>query len=222
MYRRYQHLVIEDSDEAPTEDEIRDIEWALDAKLPDDFLDFLDVANGSSLESYYVTVQLSPDPEDTEDLSFSPIYSTKTTGYGSFLFELERRTAFDPTSPYWIPEKVLPIADGAGDVHLYLDLRREGQSPVMAFISGLPEWTGLHQENTLVKVADNFTDYIAMLKFDVEDYKEHLLNLIAKNETKYISATIDFLELALPNWRDVFGFDYDDGRPKQRKLWDDG
>jgi hypothetical protein len=213
MYRRYRHLVIEDPDEAPSEDEIRDIEQALDAKLPYDFLDFLDTANGGSLDSYFLSVPLTP---NAEDISFGSIFSTKCSAYGGFLFELEWHTS--PKYIFQIPERVLPIASGAGETYLYLDLRSSESTPVTAFIRGLPDWTGLHAYDTVIKVADNFTDYIAMLKFDVEDYKEHLLKLIAKNETKYISATIDYLELALPNWREVFGFDYDDGRPKQRTL----
>jgi hypothetical protein len=117
MYRRYQHLVIEDPDEPPDEDEIRDIEWALDAKLPCDFLNFLDAANGGRLQDYFLSVPLSP---KAEDLSFSSLFSTKGSAYGNFLFELEWHTR--PDLIFQIPERVLPIASGASGTHLYLDV----------------------------------------------------------------------------------------------------
>ena len=115
---------------------------------------------------------------------------------------------------FHIPEKVLPFASD-GSSYLYLDLRDEAQACVLAFVHGLPTWTGLYQHNTLVKLTDTFSDFIDLLKLDVEEAKELLLAAIARDDKPAISANIDFLELALPNWRAVFGIDYDDGRPKQ-------
>jgi hypothetical protein len=66
-----------------------------------------------------------------------------------------------------------------------------------------------------------FTEYLAALQLDVSEQRKLLEQAILEQDMDAISANIDFLELALPNWRDVFGFDYDDGRPKQRKLWTD-
>jgi hypothetical protein len=131
---------------------------------------------------------------------------------------LQRHT--HPEKIFQIPEKILPIAEGAGEAYLYLDLRVEGKNPVLALISGLPQWTGLHQENTVIKLADSFSDYLNALEFDADFYKSHLATMIARQETKYILATIDYLEFALPNWRELYRIDYDDGRPIQLKLWD--
>ena len=217
MYKRYKNIVIESIEEPPTEDEIRAIEWKLETKLPYDFLDFLDVANGGDIEGYYIQVPLSPNPEN---IGFSHVYSTHGSNYGTFLAEYEFRTGLDPDNPFWIPDKVLPIAEGAGSTYLYIDLRDETRSPVVAFVYGLPEWTGLHQQDTVIQVAESFCEYLTALKFDATYYKNHLAKLIANGETQSISATIDYLELALPNWRELFKIDYDDGRPIQLKLGD--
>ena len=215
MYKRYKNLIIEDPDDPPTHYEIRAIEQALEAKLPYDFLDFLDVANGGNWGDYHFTVPLKPRPED---MGFGQIFSTKRYSYRSFLDKLAIHTS--PEYVFRIPKKVLPIAEDGGGSYLYLDFRVKDKSSVVAFIHGLPSWTGLHQKDTVIQIADSFTDYLNGLKFDVDSYKQHLENLIARNETKYISATIDYLELALPDWRDLFGIDYDDGRPRQLPLWD--
>jgi hypothetical protein len=209
MDKRFRHLLIEDPDDPPTEDEIRAIERKLKAKLPTDFLDFLDVANGGQLSNYHVIVPLEPKPEK---MGFGGIFTTKGNGLNSFLGGLEMHRS--PKYIFEIPEKVLPFAMG-GNSFLYLDLRNENLSAVLAFVEGLPAWTGRHQHNTLVKLADKFTDYIDLVTFDVEEYKGFLLAAIAHNDKPAISGIIDYLELALPNWREVFDMNYDDGRPKQ-------
>ncbi|MEO1290208.1 MAG: SMI1/KNR4 family protein, partial [Chloroflexota bacterium] len=202
MYKLYKDFVIENPEDPPTHDEVKAIEKAVKAKLPEDFLEFLNVANGASLDGYYFVATLKPQPET---INLSQILSTRKASR-SFLSELEFQTRSQ--NAYQIPEKVLPIALCGGDVNLYLDLRTNGKSPVVAFIHGLPEWTGLQQHDTVTSIADNFSAFLNSLTFDSDFYKQHLQKMISQNEVRYIVATIKYLDLALPNWRDVFGFDY--------------
>lgn len=198
MYTKYRNIIIENADKPPSNDEIKEIEKILNAKIPEDFLEFLKVGNGGDIEYHLFDVPLEPHSQTT---MFSPIYSTKKSSHNDFLYELKSHK-----ERFQIPEKVLPIAGGTHD-YLYLDLR-DGKSDVMAFIAGLPAWTGRHQQDALVKIADNFSDYLDGLIFDAHYWEQHLQKLIAENETKYILSTIEYLDLALPNWREIFGFDY--------------
>lgn len=118
MYTRYQHIVIEDADERPSEGEIASIEYELGAKLPYDFLNFLDVANGGCLVDYYVTVPVST---RSENIRFNSILTTKRMEYGSFLGELELHRS--PEQIFQIPGKILPFAQSRDGSYLYLDLR---------------------------------------------------------------------------------------------------
>lgn len=84
----------------------------------------------------------------------------------------------------------------------------------------MTNWTGLHDDDTPSKLAGNFSEYLQMIRFDTEYNRKLLQKAIEQNNKPAISAIIDLLELALPNWREEFGINYDDGRPKQLKLWD--
>jgi len=200
MYKRYKHLVIQKSDDPPTAAEIRKIERVLGAKLPADFLDFLFVGNGSYLGDYLITVPLKP---NAQVMTFS-LFTTKR-GPDSFLNEIKsQRTSYIKT-----PEKVLPIAQNGGGSYLYLDLRERGTSPVVAFIHGLPVWTGLPQQDELIKIADNFSDYLDLLQFDADYNKSLLVDAIAAKDDKRIAACIEYLDSALPGWRQTLGVDID-------------
>jgi hypothetical protein len=204
MYKQYKHLVIEDPDDPPTESEIRAIEQKLGSILPPNFIDFLNVANGGSLEDYILTVVHSGQPEV---MGFSRIFTTRETSPVSFLaiIEMERNSHYAS-----IPEKVLPFAEDGGGSTLYLDLRESDHSPVMAFIHGLPAWTGSQQpKDQLIKIADSFSEYLDMLEFDFEYPRQLLLEAISANDEKRIAANIEYLDLALPNWREVWGIDTD-------------
>lgn len=157
MSRKFEHLEIEGAKVAPVPQETEAIESLLGAKLPQDFLDFLAIANGAYLE-YCVRI-----PPDDEELSFCSIYQTGRDDsgsytYGTFIGEIEAERQHKNT-----PREVLPFARDGGSSVVYLDLTREGNGQVVAFVEGLPGWTGLRQENAFIILAPDFLSYTKLL-----------------------------------------------------------
>jgi len=162
MSEKYKHLEVEDSKGAPAPEEVAAIEAKLGRPLPQDFLDFLSVANGAYLD-YCVRV-----PPNGEILSFCGIYlagKNERGGYGyeTFIHEIETERAYQN-----IPKGVLPFARDGGSSVVYLDLTPEGGGRVVAFVHGLPDWAGGREGDRFIEIAPSFADYIEML-FKCED-----------------------------------------------------
>jgi hypothetical protein len=165
MLTQYKHVTIVNYDGPPTSDEIAALETELGAGLPPKFRDFLDVANGGYLP-YLVNVPPAP---DGEPMSFNRIFSTRPNAngelsYGTFIGELRNKPKM-----LGIPDKVLPFADDGGGSSIYLDLTVEGKGRVVAFIHGLPSWTGLREQDAFVEVADTFSHFVGQLYVDPDD-----------------------------------------------------
>ena len=163
MDKQYLDFTIYQPQEAPTEAEIDEIEKLLGAKIPDDFLDFLNHANGGSM-NYCIEVR-----EVKDTLSFCSIFSSKKLKnyghpYETFIYEILQSRKNLKT-----PKEVLPFAvDGGGSI-LFLDLTEEGNGRVVAFIHGLPEWTGSESNDTFMILATSFKDYLGKL-FECDDF----------------------------------------------------
>jgi hypothetical protein len=143
-YSRYRHLAIERARPAPTDTQLAAIENLLGARLPASFRDFLRVANGGYLE-YVVDVRMGSGK--TEPLCFCGLFSADEGTFCDGTFVGEIRSAREYVK---IPQGVLPFArDGGGSV-VYLDLSLEGNGRVVAFVTGLPEWTGLRTESGFI------------------------------------------------------------------------
>lgn len=157
MERTFKHLKIKNTNEPPTLEEIKEIEEYLGAKLPQDFLDFLNVANGGYI-NYSIDI-------DGEPISFCSIHRTGKNqngeyGYGTFIGEM----LFDRENVISIPEKVLPFAlDGGNSSGVYLDLTPEGNGRIVAFVHGLPEWTVRERQDKFVEIAPSFSKYVELL-----------------------------------------------------------
>jgi hypothetical protein len=165
MAAYYKHLVIERSAGSPDSEEVRKIEDTIGVPLPEGFKDFLMVANGGQL-SYGIRVQF-PSGE-TEVFCFSGVYRAgrdKKGDYGfeTFIGEIEHAREWRGT-----PKEVVPFARDAGGSSVYLDLTPEGAGRVVAFIHGMPPWTGLREEDSFVELAPSFSDYVDLL-FDLDD-----------------------------------------------------
>ena len=165
MDRTYKHLKIKNAKESPTFEEIKEIENHLGAKLPQDFLNFLNVANGGYL-NYSIDI-------DGEPISFCSIHRSGKSGngeygYGTFIGEM----LSDRENIISIPEKVLPFAlDGGNSSGVYLDLTPEGNGRIVAFVHGLPEWTGRERRDKFIEIASNFSEYVELLyENDESDY----------------------------------------------------
>lgn len=99
------------------------------------------------------------------------------------------------------PDKgVLPIATDGGGSTLYIDLR-DGYKMV-AFVEGMPGWTGLRQENSIVVVAESFYDYLSKLTLSDETIEYHINNFEV-NESSVL-ATLEWFDSVRKDWRSVF------------------
>lgn len=153
---KYRHVEILSSEGPPEPAEIGKVEALLGAKLPTDFLDFLQVANGGFHE-YCVRV-----PPENEVISFGDIYlagpdSRGEYGIGTLVGEIGAAKSWAQT-----PDAVLPFArDGAGS-EVLLDLTQDGKGKVVAYIHGLPEWAAPIQEDRFIELAPSFAEYIDM------------------------------------------------------------
>ncbi|HET9494721.1 MAG TPA: SMI1/KNR4 family protein [Chloroflexia bacterium] len=169
MATQYKHLTILESDGPPSESEIRSIEAVLGTTLPVDFRAFIGVANGGHLP-YLVNV---PPHADGEPMAFNVIFSTKpdergTYGYDTFIGEIK-----NARQVFQVPPAVLPFSHDGGGSMLFLDLTPEGNGRVVAFVEGLPAWTGLRKESAFIEVAHSFSEFVDLLYPDPEnDYTE--------------------------------------------------
>ena len=201
MFTRYKHLAIDDFAGKPTPSEIEAIERKLEAKLPPDFVAFLDVANGGYLD---YCIRVPPSPEG-EVLSFCGLYSTKPDsnghyGHETFLGEIEFERRYKN-----IPKGVLPFARDGGSSVVYLDLTPEGAGRVVAFVHGLPSWTGLRQDDAYIEVAKSFAEFVDLLYVDLDEAKELLEDALIEQDQERITAIKEFLDISAPGWQDKIG-----------------
>lgn len=191
LYAQYQHLAIEKPKPPPTPEEIQALEAALGVALPPEFLAYLSVANGGSLE-YEIAIDL---PNGTEILSFCTLFCTRPDQQTyDFIEELHqwRQNAN-------IPNAVLPFAEDGGGSTVFLDLTPQGKGRVVAFIEGLPDWASPNQESHFLTIADSFTDYVQQLYIDRDRALEQAQNLKAAHHK---NAMRDWLDIGLPEWRE--------------------
>jgi hypothetical protein len=193
-YTRFRHLAIERAKAAPSESQLAAIEELLGASLPASFREFLKVANGGYLE-YVVDVPVGDGK--SEELSFCGIFSAEDGDFCDKTFVGEIRSAQKYQK---VPQGVLPFArDGGGSI-VYLDLSPEGRGRVVAFVEGLPEWTGLRTQSGFIELASSFDEYVNILRIDRGAVIDHLLN-DAENPG-HVDATEEWLDISLPAWRD--------------------
>lgn len=193
MYGKYKHIAIDDVSHQPKKSELKAIEDLLGTELPEDFLEFLNVANGGYIE--YV-IDVSFREGKTEPLSFCSIFSTEPGDFcdETFIGEIKSEREYAK-----IPNKILPFArDGGGSI-VYLDLTDEGNGRVVAFVQGLPEWTGLRTESEFIQLAASFEEYIRKLRIDRNLLIDQIQNDVS--QISHIDATLEWLEIGMPDWR---------------------
>ena len=199
IYSRYRHLAIEGAKPAPTDSQLAAIETLLGARLPASFRDFLRVANGGSL-AYVVDVPMGSGNMGSgkiEQLCFSGIFSADEGTFCDETFVGEIRSAREYVK---IPQGVLPFArDGGGSV-VYLDLSGEGNGRVVAFVRGLPEWTGRRTESAFIELASSFDEYVAKLRIDRDDVIDRLAH--DATDMSHVEATEEWLDIVMPRWRE--------------------
>ena len=191
---KYRNLLIEDTNQQATDAEIVSIENELGMCLPNDYKEFLKSCNGGYLE-YDILIHF--ENEKSEYLCFSSLYrASGDDDWECNPFELRqarKQEGFPETG-------VIPIARDGGSSMLYLDMR-EG-CKVVAFVQGLPEWTGLRQEDSLVVVANSFDEYLDKLTISDEMIEDHIENFEISEDS--VNATIEWFDSIGLEWRDKF------------------
>lgn len=200
-YSKYRDVVITNYLGKPDAECIAALEATLMTRLPASFRAFLDVANGGELDCYYVDVA---HPQMTVPRSFSVLYGTRPRRPGSpfGVFDHEIRLSREAAQ---LPPQVLPIARDNSGCELYLDLtdyEETGEDRVVAFVHGMPDLDQQPEDNAWVTIALSFDDYIAQLRVDEDYCAEQLAELQNKPDTGRLTALIDFLDQALPDWRE--------------------
>lgn len=191
-YTRYRHLAIDGAKGTPTAHELSAVETLLGATLPDSFRQFLNVASGGTLE-YVIDVPMGNGR--VEKMSFCSIFSADEGDFCDETLMGEIRAEREYAK---IPEGVLPFARDGGGSMVYLDLSTEGRGRVVAFVEGLPAWTGRREESAFIEVASSFDEYVRQLRIDREDV---IGNLADVSNLSHVEATEEWLDIGLPEWK---------------------
>jgi hypothetical protein len=200
-FTRFRNLAVYDPQPPPTDAEIEAIENALTARLPEDFKHFLAVANGGHIE-YEVEVEHS---EGKEQMLFCELFNThrfpsNSSPWGTFLGELAvARENFE------LPPEVLPVARDGGGSLLFLDLTQEGAGRIVAFVHGLPAWTGRRQTDAFVEVAPSFVEYVDKLFISEEWARELLRDASTPGNEIRLAEVRELLDIGMPEWRSRLG-----------------
>ena len=131
------------------------------------------------------------------DLGLSGLETAEILDANTALFERMEaiRCKADDT-----PRALLPFAqDGCGS-SVFLDLTPEGRGSVLAFVRGLPSWTGLRSDSVWLPLAESFDAYVSMLRLDREAALEVLREDV--RQQSHIEATEAWLDIGVPGWRD--------------------
>ncbi|MCP4933758.1 MAG: SMI1/KNR4 family protein [bacterium] len=204
-YTKFGEIIIKDFLGAPDGGEIKAVEELLQTTLPESYKAFLQVANGGNLDGYYVDIE---HPDMPVPRSFSLLYGTKRRLVGSSfgVFDHEIKLSREAAQ---LPPQVLPIARDNSGCELYLDLTDyavSGEDRVVAFIHGIPDIEDQPDNNAWVTIALSFEDFIKQLQPDEDYYLEVLEEACKKPDKERQTQTIDFLDLALPDWRENADF----------------
>jgi len=183
--------------------ELKAVEKTIGVPLPGDFVEFLKGAHGGSLDDYVIDVPMES-PTETEPMSFCGIYRVGRDEEGEYGCETVLGEIAMERESRKIPGEVVPFArDGGGSV-VYLDLSAQGNGRVVAFVEGLPEWTGSRRESDLLVLADSFEEYVDKLYVDKEELREQLSEVLQTGEPEHRRAMREWLEIAVPDWRERY------------------
>ena len=187
----FRNRIIDDTKPPPSAELVAQLERSLGCTLTSDYRQFLDVCNGGHAD-YEIDIEF--DDGTSEPMSFGGMYSLSSPGSWETLpFELTqaRQQQGFPTS------KVLPIASDGGGSMLFLDLRDDYR--VVAFVHGLPAWTGLRQQDSLIAVAQSFNDYLDALYISDDMIVDAITNFDPKYNVPEMMA--ELFDTGSPNWR---------------------
>ena len=192
---RYRNIFIKDSAGAPTAAEIEAIEQELGARLPADYLDFLQVANGGSTD-----FSARVPPPHGEPILLAVVFSTHADARDSYSSETILGEIETAREIWQIPPQVLPFGSEGAECEFFLDLTPEGNGRVVVYLAGLPAWTGRRPDDAFVPVANSFTEFIDSLAVEPDMLTELLADARAAQDEPYAKALEEVLARSLPGW----------------------
>jgi SMI1 / KNR4 family (SUKH-1) len=187
---------------ASDETELAELENTIGVPLPSPYREYLRVADGGTLD-YDIRL---PAEVGGEIMAFTQLFhlgrdGSGQHGYGTLLGEHTTRMSLW-LSEFTSLEQILPIAEDGGGSLLCLDLALETFGRVVAFVRGLPDWTGLTQHDVGAVLALDFDAYLDAL-FIEEDHAQ-----MAWEDAQHSSvddhwrdAVRQWLDQGLPEWR---------------------
>lgn len=195
MHKEYQGIVVNNPHDKPTSKEISEIEQKIGIKLPQQFLRFLNIANGAEVSLYEISL-----PNYSIAIEPQAIFTTKADikpTFGNFAFMID----FLQDSYIELPKRILPFMKASNEIFFFLDLRDEKKLPVLLLKHGRPAWTGQSSQDELIQLVENFEDFTKMWHLNLPKLEEDLTYAVKNDDIELKKEIIKFLELAVPDWR---------------------
>ncbi|RSM91642.1 SMI1/KNR4 family protein [Kibdelosporangium aridum] len=202
LLRRYRGRLIFGPFATVEPDELDALENAIGGRLPSAYRAFIEEANGGSL-MYDIRV---PPNDDGEIIGFTELLHIGRNeqgeyGYGTLLGAYQRQQERS-LGEHISMKRLLPIARDGGNDTLFLDLDPRDGGRLIAFVHGLPEWTGKTEHDVLAVVADSFDAYLDDLfisdetaEMTWEDVRD------ADPDDDWRRAVEQWLDEGVPDWR---------------------
>ena len=166
------------------------VEATLGVALPQPYRRLLEVANGGTVE-YDVRLPSG------DVVSFPDLIPADRLG-------AEYRSLQESFLAVHLPvSTLLPVArDGCGSL-LMLDLGAERHGRVVAFVHGLPAWTGSSRDDMFVELAPDVDAYLDSLFIDDETAESEWSGVLGTAlYNPWRDVVVQWLDRGLPDWRD--------------------
>lgn len=190
LSRRYRDLVLFGPFTPLPPDGLASIEAALGISLPQSYRRLLEVANGGTVE-YDVHLPAG------DVVSFPDLIPADQLG-------AEFRSLQESFLAVHLPVgSLLPVArDGCGSL-LMLDVGAERYGRVVAFVHGLPAWTGSSRDDMFVELAPDIDAYLDALFIDDETAESEWSGVLGTAlYNPWRDVVVQWLDLGVPGWRD--------------------
>ncbi|GAA2115391.1 SMI1/KNR4 family protein [Actinomadura alba] len=199
LSRWYRNLMVFGPFQPVRPDDLAELKSAIDGPLPGSYGEFIEVANGGSLQ---YSVRIPPHPEG-EPILFGNLLSV--AGVLTDYRRLPKTVFAEAFATMGVAAgSLLPIAQDGGGSMLFLDLSPDTHGRVLAFVFGLPDWTGVDRASGIGVVADDFERYLDLLFIDAGTAEATWEDTPADEPADPWRRTVEqWLDHGRPGWRDL-------------------